>query len=370
MRVLFLGGSNTVIRNGYADHLTNLLAQSGIPRKAISNLAVGANSSVHGLQVLKSVPNPQNVDALFIEYSINDFDLVAKAGGSTWFGSVEGLVRFALSSNPDMKIFFILLGRKKDSHWQRAIHKNTKRIVAHYGASHSVHNIDIDAHLRAVARESGKVFTDFYTDNVHYRTTGVTETIARHIMSQIDLGRRKEGPKIMPASLMSNNFQNAVVFAASQFPELGTPQILANSRFRESVVRIGRDNVAKISLPGPLISLAFCSTQEACRAQVEEEGEVPILFDSLHDAVQRGAFPFLIKSVPFMWKCWRSTSYTPRQVTIRAVSNAAIPNGARYIPGQSMVSSDRSDGAFLLSYIMVYIAPPGRGDAVQTGVKV
>lgn len=359
MKILFIGGSNTVIRNGYSNCLTDLLVKSGISRDQISNFAVGANSSVHGLQVLKTVINLSDVEILFIEYCINDFELISKSGDAIWFGSVEGIVRFALSCNPSMQIKFIMLGRRKDSYWQKKIHNNIKRIASYYGERHNVGYIDVDMHLKERAISTNTDYTAYFSDNVHYKTTNVTDIIANYIMENIDLSINLKVGDI-PDPLMANNFEGAIVFAAQQIISDKEIIIMGNSRFKESVVAIKLGDSVKITLPGPIISIAFCSASEACRASIEEEGEIPVLFETLHEAVNQGAFQFLIKTVPFKWKRWATAVHVPREINIRAITTDSIPDDVRFVPGQSMIASERDAGAFFLSHIMSFAPPPSR----------
>jgi len=118
LRIAYIGGSNTVLKEGWRPRMHQWLNEAfptTQPHTEI-NLSIGAIGSLAASFIL-----PQNLagtrpDVAFVEYTLNDYNWMSWEGGyfgnelqspATTSSSIEGIVRMILRENPACDIFFI-----------------------------------------------------------------------------------------------------------------------------------------------------------------------------------------------------------------------------------------------------------------------
>lgn len=98
MNILVIGGSNSLLKNGYVHHLEQALAPV-----QIRQISVGATSTLAGIGRLFDTAGQQDVDVILYEYSINDAGHFAwrPDGGRSWLLSLHLLVKAAAQLYPN-----------------------------------------------------------------------------------------------------------------------------------------------------------------------------------------------------------------------------------------------------------------------------
>lgn len=100
MNILVLGGSNSLLKNGYVHHLEQALAARG--PVTVRQLSVGATSSLAAIGRLSETAGA-DVDVILYEYSINDAGHFAwrPDGGTSWLLCLHLLLQTAARLYPN-----------------------------------------------------------------------------------------------------------------------------------------------------------------------------------------------------------------------------------------------------------------------------
>lgn len=98
MNILVIGGSNSLLKNGYVTHL-----EQALPSARIHQISVGATSTLAGIGRLFDTAGRQDVDVILYEYSINDAGHFAwrPDGGNSWLLAMHLLVQAAAQLYPN-----------------------------------------------------------------------------------------------------------------------------------------------------------------------------------------------------------------------------------------------------------------------------
>src|SRR5690606_7113577 len=113
MRILFIGGSNFVIKTGVVSTIPTYLAES-LKQELVEakNISVGGTGSLFGLHNLLELQDAGRFDFVFIEYGINDYGPY-KRDPALWEAGFSTLLNTARLKCPKANIVVILLGRRE-----------------------------------------------------------------------------------------------------------------------------------------------------------------------------------------------------------------------------------------------------------------
>ncbi|GGC07664.1 SGNH/GDSL hydrolase family protein [Pseudoduganella buxea] len=100
MNILILGGSNSLLKDGYVQHLEQALAASGPVQ--VRQLSVGATSTLAAIGRLYDTAGLADVDVILYEYSINDAGHFAwrPDGARSWLLCLHLLIQAAAQLYP------------------------------------------------------------------------------------------------------------------------------------------------------------------------------------------------------------------------------------------------------------------------------
>jgi hypothetical protein len=101
MNILVIGGSNSLLKDGYVPHLEQALAARG--PVTVRQLSVGATSSLAAIGRLLDTPGDTDVDVILYEYSINDAGHFGwrPDGGASWLLCFHLLIKAAARLYPN-----------------------------------------------------------------------------------------------------------------------------------------------------------------------------------------------------------------------------------------------------------------------------
>jgi len=160
MNILIVGGSNSVMKHGYSDQLADLLDRPDMitltgSKAQITNLSVGANSAMRGLETLKGA-DLDGIDLLILEYFINDLPVFSRDGAEFWLACYEGMIRYALSMNPRLRIMPLMLGRRDKQFY--AIQNGMRDGMTGLAEKYDLKRVDFDqfAHPYFLPRSHGE----------------------------------------------------------------------------------------------------------------------------------------------------------------------------------------------------------------------
>jgi hypothetical protein len=347
LNILFLGGSNTMMKNGYSGETVKALGEY-FDIGHVDNLAVGGSAIGMGLYTSLKLPN--TYDIVFLAYSISDYSFVkSPVKITTWRWAFETLLKTLRQHNPEAHIYTLLFGRRSRQKGKStvALFQETYEISERYGA----HPINVDAYLHGLLPE-GEPDVALYEDESHYARPVVSALaanyIARTVIATEHKLRREE--HVLPAVPPPCRLGRA---EHTLFSGIGETQHFKNSQHDTHAVGLRIDGPwQEITLPGELVQLNYISTKNSARILVAEEGQEPIAFDTLHKRVDSGEFRFLVRGLLFSWKNPPDGNSPPRKVALRAVADTDSNNADfRYIKQYHMMppnTPEQNNAVYLL----------------------
>jgi hypothetical protein len=318
VNILFLGGSNTMMKNGYAGELVKALGEY-FEVGRVDNLAIGGSKIGMGLYTtLRLAAEPY--DLIFSSYSITDFGFVKKKSKvAVWRWAFESLLGHLRQHSPQARVHNLLLGRrdKTDDKVQLRLFKVSREISDQYG----VQTINVDAYLHGLLPVDASD-KSLYEDDSHYARPIVSALAGNYVARIVVATERRlqaapqaEKPVLAaPCRVQQSDH--------SLFTGLGEEQVFKNSRHEIKAVALKLEESWKeITVPGSLMQLNYISTQNSARIVIAEEGEQPVAFDTLHRRADNGEFAFLIRCLLFSWKNPPAGDGQPRKVKMRVCAD-------------------------------------------------
>lgn len=221
LNAILIGGSNTVMRPGYAQELPKCLHPHGIDLRISANIPVGNTSIMMGLMQLKIHSDAiREADVLFIEYTLNDTSFFGSADGlMRWARVYEGVIRYARTINPTIKIVCIIFATKTGPHRGgiNPLHAGVHYLCAHYDLAIA----DVNGEF---VRRFGAGFYDqpgMYQDYAHYQRPVVTKMAAEVIAEKCGgyLGSDFT-PQALPDSICDSDYASCGMIMNDRFPAL------------------------------------------------------------------------------------------------------------------------------------------------------
>lgn len=319
--ILFLGGSNTVMKNGYSDAMIACLADSRGPVGRVVNLAAGGNSTIHGLMLAKERQDLADFDVVVIEYGVNDVKLAGLGAIEIWKAATEGLLRHLLTIRPDVHVVFVLFGRQemRKSYMYRPADL-TLTIAGAYSAERQVTVVDIDHLLRDVLFPDATEFAQLFSDGSHYRRPQIARLVGALVASRVTGAPRRDGREL-PEPVFPGHFAESELVDLVPDPALAD-RVFANSRYNIPTRRIGLGETVTLDLPGPIAGIEFVSLPTGATLRVSEEGETPFALHTRHSRTQSARFPFLLRCQALEHRPWPTLARGPRRVTLEALPTA------------------------------------------------
>lgn len=348
VNLLFIGGSNTVMKNGYRAETVNALGDH-FDIGEVKNLSVGGTTLGMGLWAALNLESLQTYDLVFIEYTVNDYDLSKTSTRfANWQWAFETLLGYLRMHNSKARIHILIFGRrdKYECPFQQALSKATREVSLRYQA----HPIMVDDYVRGLAGDAaaGK---RLYADRAHYARPIVTSLIANYIAriviaeeQRLQLALRSAPPVPPPYPVRHCDH--------TLFAGLGETRTFKNSLYDVAAVALEIDGPwREVTIPGSLIQLNYISTQSSARIVIAEEGEEAVAFDTLHKRTDNGEFAFLVRNFLFSWKQPPTRSGKPRKIAMRAVATREVKSQEfRYVKQFHMLAprtAERNKAVYL-----------------------
>jgi hypothetical protein len=326
MRFLFVGGSNTLLAGGYVESTVSAL--DGFEEIAVDevlNLSIGSTTSVKGLEIVKSFDRLPEFDLVLLEYAVNDRAFVVRKAFSMWAAAYEGLIRHIAERAPDARIVSIVLGPRRPSRkaGQQARRRRLTALCRRYGAE----MIDVDAELRAAYAADPEGFDALYEDDLHYRRPDSAAVVGRMVAERLREMLRAPARTRSPRPSCPFHFTNArtIDFRAGVAPDDPRRVRFENSRFSFEAVRLPLGESLEVELSGPLLSVSYVSTPDACSLLIEENGVRSVVHTAIRGPSRPTrklrAYRFLLHNTPATWTKWsRLTPREPRRIKLTAVT--------------------------------------------------
>jgi hypothetical protein len=302
MRIIVVGGSNTVMNPGWLPaFLRKLEEREGLRLSIVSNHATGNTTIGYGLYRLVSDPALAEADALIIEYAINDeFAYISDAGRTHWARLYEGVIRYALSINPRLKIFSLIFETKTV-----ATASGIPRIssgISYISEWYGVGYVDITREI--IQRFGAGMLTEreFYVDNdsAHYgRSLGVPLIVDIIAEAFLRLAVADRSTAALPHPIDINECSGARAFDVSQFAKregFDTTQY-GNSRFQVEAFDLARRSFRIRLKRGRLLGIEYVCARNTAPFYISLENRIWEC-DPMKDGVKNGTYSFLLSHMP------------------------------------------------------------------------
>lgn len=284
MNILFIGGSNLLMRNGMSMAIPRVFKALGVELGNVWNISVGATGSLFGLENL-NLFSSKNVDLVFVEYGINDLPTFSN-DRQLWEQGYRSLLNEVNRRYPNAHVVNILLGRQAEKFWERQdkMHAMMASIAAEAGAL--VIDIDNEIKLKG-ARYNG--IDAFYRDGSHYVSPTVTNYISELVVSNYllhkSMGYFKKSKSVYSEGVMR-------VFKAS-----GSVELYENSLFRRETTVLNVNESVSLEVQGTPVAISFISEKQSCSLLIEGDGFKKIINTRRREADEE-KFSFLLKQIP------------------------------------------------------------------------
>jgi|GEM_PF-2974947 len=274
LNALVIGGSNTVMRPGYLPELPRCLQRFGVDLKIASSLAVGNTSIIMGLMRLKThIEAIRAADVMLIEYTLNDTSFFAASldGVAKWTRGFEGVVRFARTINPGLKIVPIIFATQTGVHRSgiNPLHGGVHYLANYYG----MQAVDVNAAL--VAR-FGSDFPDLpgtYQDFAHYQkpifTTIAAEIIAETAAAYLLSDRQ---PELLPPKICPTDYAACGVVVQKDVPDL-TKDRFHNYLYDETTFDLSSGSVTLEIEKGSILAAKYICVEDSAQLYIEANGQ-------------------------------------------------------------------------------------------------
>jgi hypothetical protein len=337
MKAMLIGGSNSVVAQGYAVNMIATCRKAGIAIDLAYDFSVGNTTTGYGLYRLSNAAEElKSVDLLIVEYALNDEFIYPLNSWDLrhWARLYEGILRCARESNPNIIVFSIILATRTGHFTDRipAITSGVAYLSDWYGESY------IDVNRLASERFGYSVVRNeqFYMpgDSAHYLNPTVTAVIGEMIgekLAETVARRRTDIPRLLPAPVDPQNYASVTALRATQWaPSLGqTPTPLRNWRFSIDSVDIAHNKVAVTIEDGKLLGVEYACVADTGPLHIEMNGQ-HFRVGTMVAGVQDGLYKFLI--------CWLPLEFihgdallTPCRGQTRTVFSGRAPPNAPLI---------------------------------------
>lgn len=280
-KTVIIGGSNTVMLPGYLPTLLSTMARRGVELDIVADLAVGGTTSAFGLYQLKIFEQLEDCELLLIEYAINDAFVYGdeRRPFRHWARFYEGIIRYALERNPNLRIATLVFGARNGSFLNSvpSIDAGVNYISQWYGTICA----DVSRMLMQQYGRDAVTNPSFYLDQGHYARPIATTIVANLIADVLEPAlSAPHRPKALPFAIDPDHFANARALSGEQLcKRLGrTPVEYSNRRFSISALNLGNDRMRFEVDNGQLLALGY-----VC------DPRIPPLDVRIGDEVQRAA---------------------------------------------------------------------------------
>ncbi len=248
MNVLIVGGSNSRLKTGYTSSLRSKLELLGCQIDTFTNISLGANTCLLGIVSLLDLKDGISYDIVVLEYSVNDYSMVARGDWSLWRASYEGIVRKIFRLWPASKLCCVLLGRSNVDAilWDRQINE-TKSIAKHYNA------IVCDAQYCVPLSIEGD---SVYADPMHY--SQLAQDFTGNLAAKLICDRDKCASNIFPQAFYDSVFDKVAVLDISTLGT-GKKRIFSTSIVKIEALELGISDSFEVDIPGQLVCVMFVS---------------------------------------------------------------------------------------------------------------
>ncbi len=267
LKISIVGGSNSVIRKGYAKYLEHYLGQITSQTTSLKYYSLGGVPNIFGLIQQDRFDIALNSDLIFFEYCVNDRHMIELDQYSLLLAgkSLEGFIRKCQKSNPNCLIVILIFGVDQDNYYQN--HCALSELYESMGNYYHLPVVNITSLLRE--KEGVDFIKSLYSakDDAHYTRPHGVQIVSQAIVEQLkqmgvinSLKSEKNSPIATAVKpIYEDNFAELAFFENFEQVNFFTSQpkvsVYQNSVFREKNLTIYQGNSLKFLLKGKLAAI-------------------------------------------------------------------------------------------------------------------
>ena len=269
INISIVGGSNSVIRKGYAKYLNTYIENKISLETSLKYYSLGGVPNIFGTIQEERYDIGANSDIIFFEYCVNDrhaieinqysLELVGKA--------LEGFIRKVNKSNPNCLIVILLFGINLDNFYNS--HCHLSELYQKIGNHYDLPTIDItkvlsNAHNLEYVKS---LYND--KDHAHYTRPQGVQIVAQTIVEElqrlgvltilINKSKRKQAEQLKISPIYHDNFEQLAFVECfdngNYFSKPPKISVYQNTVFKEKNFTIYQGNSLKFLLKGKLTAI-------------------------------------------------------------------------------------------------------------------
>lgn len=323
MRLLIIGGSNSIIKDGYVSHLEDFLEDDY--SLVIKNLAVGATTTLAAIGRLQDSFEDEVFDFILYEYSLNDIHHLGsrEAGESSWELIFYLLVKTAANLYPDAVLVPLVF----------TVEKYFSNLIPNLFHDTQINNFKkLDLPYINIREWMSELFLGdkpswMYEDSLHYSrpyaTSMIGAQVAKHLISLKNTNNKLSD--IYIKLIKSTHFSNVemVYFAAHKFENFIDGKFKkknsANKLMKLDYLRMYQ--ASNLTLDIGMFPLVLFIKSDCNHAAIKINLLINNkIFDSLvisrHAAVDNKNFVYAAIPLPFLWGQKLVTSFLSSVMTL------------------------------------------------------
>lgn len=267
LKISVVGGSNSVMREGYTKYLNNYLYQLTCRKTSIKYYSLGGVPNIFGTIQAARYNIALNSDIIFFEYCINDRHAIELGAYSLELAgrSLEGFIRKCKISNPFCLIILLIFDVNQEKYDQQScvLSELYESIGKHYCVT--VVNL-----VNLLSEQQGKDFIkSLYNDkdDTHYTRPYGVQIVAQTIVEQLDkigvINSLKSNKNYLRNTgikpIYQDNFENLAFFEnfdqGNFFEHQPKISIYQNTVYQEKNFSLLPGNTLRFYLKGKLFAI-------------------------------------------------------------------------------------------------------------------
>lgn len=267
LKISIVGGSNSVIRKGYAKYLERDLGEINNQTTSLKYFSLGGVPNIFGLVQQDRFDIAGQSDVIFYEYCVNDRHIVELEQYSLELAgkSLEGFIRKCQKSNPNCLIVILIFGVNQDNYYQNSC--ALSELYESIGKYYSLPVVNVTTLLK---EKSGLDFVkSLYSDkdDAHYTRPHGVKVVSQLIIEQlkqknvINSGKLVQDSSIAKAlqPIYEDNFENLAFFEdfdqVNLFSSKPKVSVFQNTVFKERNFSFYQGDSCKFLLKGRLAAI-------------------------------------------------------------------------------------------------------------------
>ena len=267
IKVSIVGGSNSVMRRGYAKYLDNYLSEAASEDTYLKYYSLGGVPNLYGAIQQERHDLAAESDIIFFEYCVNDRHAIEVDQYSLELAgkSIEGFIRKVQKSNPNCLIVILIFGINLDNYYNN--HCHLSELYKSIGERYNLPVIDI---TKLFSKNKGLDFVkSLYNDkdHAHYTRPEGVKIVSRAIVEELQSqgvikklkSKQKRSSAISKTPIYADNFEDLKYFDSFEsgnfFKDKPKISVYQNTVFREKNFTIEGNNSLNFLLKGKLMAI-------------------------------------------------------------------------------------------------------------------